>query len=77
MTIARIAKVTAVIAVFASAAAMPAIADGNCGVGGGAGNAKSSRIVGSVAPMPALGTGVPGLLVLVGGLAILARRRRR
>jgi hypothetical protein len=77
MTVTRFIKVAALLAVLGSAGAMPTFADGNCGVGVGAGNAKCNTSVGSVAPLPALGTGLPGLLVLVAGLAVFARRRRR
>jgi hypothetical protein len=74
----RLSKVAAVVTMtlFVSAAALPAFA-GNCGVGRGDGNAKCGTPSGSVAPMPALGTGLPGLMVLVGGLIIFARRRHR
>jgi hypothetical protein len=70
---AAVATVTA----FVSAAAVPAFAD-NCGNGrgNGVGNGCKGSPSGSVAPMPALGTGLPGLMVLVGGLILFARRRR-
>jgi hypothetical protein len=50
---------------------------GNCGNGVGNGNASCGTATGSVAPLPALGTGLPGLIVLAGGLVAFARRRRR
>jgi hypothetical protein len=66
----------ATVTVFVSAAALPALAD-NCGNGrgNGVGNGCKGTATGSVAPMPALGTGLPGLMVLVGGLILFARRR--
>jgi hypothetical protein len=76
MYVNRLVKIASVVTVaaFVSAAALPAFA-GNCGNGRGDGNAKCAT--GSVAPLPALGTGLPGLIVLAGGLLAIARRRRR
>jgi hypothetical protein len=76
MTNSRLAIITSVvsIALFMSASAMPAFA-GNCGNGVGDGNAKC-KATGSVAPMPAPGTGLPGMIVLLGGLMLFARRGR-
>jgi hypothetical protein len=81
VSLTRLVQIASVITVsaFVSAAAMPALADnGNCGNGRGAGQAvcKSGTATGSVAPLPALGTGLPGLIVLAGGLVAFARRRR-
>ena len=77
MALTRFAKIATVVTIVMSAATVPVFADGNCGVGVGAGNAICSRTaVGSVAPLPALGTGLPGLIVLAGGLVAFARRRR-
>jgi hypothetical protein len=82
MTFNRLAQFAAVVSVtvFVSAAAMPALA-GNCGVGVGNGNATcksdGGTASGLVAPLPALGTGLPGLIVLVGGLVAFARRRHQ
>lgn len=79
MTIIRLVQIASVVTVsaFVSAAALPALA-GNCGngVGTGAALCKSGVATGSVAPLPALGTGLPGLMVLAGGLVVFARRRR-
>ena len=81
MRLIQFVKIAAALTVVASAAANPAVA-GNCGNGVGNGNATCGRnsgsgiAIGSVAPLPALGTGIPGLLVLAGGLVALARRRR-
>jgi hypothetical protein len=77
MNFIKVAKVTSAAAIVMAVMTGPVLADGNCGVGVGLGNAKCSRTgTGSVAPLPALGTGLPGLIVLVGGLVLLARRRR-
>jgi hypothetical protein len=77
MTIAKIAKIATVVTILLSSAPPVFADDGNCGVGVGSGNAKCGRTAtGSVAPLPALGTGLPGLIVLAGGLFALARRRR-
>ena len=79
MNITRLVKIASVVTVsaFISAAAMPALA-GNCGngVGDGAALCKSGTTTAKVAPLPALGTGLPGLIVLAGGLVAFARRRR-
>jgi hypothetical protein len=77
MTMTRLAHIATVVSItlFVSAAAMPAFA-GNCGVGVGDGNAKCKAPTGSVAPMPAPGTGLPGMVVLLGGLMLFARRGR-
>jgi hypothetical protein len=73
----RLVQVVSVVtfALIVSASAMPAFAD-NCGNGNGNGNAKKCTPTGSVAPMPAPGTGLPGMIVLLGGLMLLARRGR-
>jgi hypothetical protein len=74
----RVTQIAAVvsIALFVSAAALPALA-GNCGNGVGNGNATCKNApTGSVAPMPAPGTGIPGMIVLLGGLMLFARRGR-
>jgi hypothetical protein len=87
MSVNRFVQIASVVtvAVFVSAAALPALA-GNCGNGRGDGNAKctsgtgTGTVIGTatglVAPLPALGTGLPGLIVLAGGLVAFARRRR-
>ena len=83
MKLTHLAKLAAVISVTAvSTASLPAFA-GNCGNGVGDGNAACGKTTttgtasGSVAPLPALGAGIPGLIVLAGGLVAVARRRRR
>jgi hypothetical protein len=77
MYLTRVTQIAAVVSIslFVSAAALPAFAD-NCGNGNGNGNAKKCTPSGSVAPMPAPGTGIPGLIVLLGGLMLFARRGR-
>jgi hypothetical protein len=63
MSISRYAKVATILAVLMSAASVPSFAH--------------DRVTTTkVAPLPALGTGLPGLIVLLGGLATFARRRR-
>jgi hypothetical protein len=62
MFITRFAKVATVLTVLMSVSAVPAFAEKREGV--------------RVAPLPALGTGLPGLIVLAGGLVAFARRRR-
>jgi hypothetical protein len=77
MYLTRVTQIAAVVSItlFVSAAGLPALA-GNCGVGVGNGNATCKNATGSVAPMPAPGTGLPGMIVLLGGLMLFARRGR-
>jgi hypothetical protein len=64
MSVTRLAKVMTVLTVLMSVGAVPSFAH------------DKKPVTTRVAPLPALGTGLPGLIVLVGGLVGLARRRR-
>jgi hypothetical protein len=65
MFIAKFAKVATVVAVVLVAGSVPTLA-----------HDKKPAVTTRVAPVPALGTGLPGLIVLAAGLAAAARRRR-
>jgi hypothetical protein len=65
MSIVRLAKIVTVITVLTAAGTLPAFADRD-----------EKKPVVRAAPMPGLGTGLPGLIVLAGGLIAFARRRR-
>jgi hypothetical protein len=65
MPMTRLAQYAAIVMVALSATAAPSFAH----------NDKKATTL-KVAPLPALGTGLPGLIVLAGGLAAFVRRRR-
>jgi hypothetical protein len=65
MSVSRFAQYAAVVIVALSATAAPSFAHDD---------KKVTTL--KVAPLPALGTGLPGLIVLAGGLAAIVRRRR-
>jgi hypothetical protein len=61
----RFAMLATAVAVLISAGTMPAFAE-----------SETRTVTARVAPLPALGAGLPGLVVLLGGLFVVARRRR-
>jgi hypothetical protein len=67
MSISRSAQVATLLTVMLSTTTMPALADRD---------EVKKAVTTRVAPIPALGTGLPGLIVLIGGLVAVVRRRR-
>ena len=55
-----------------SSATVPALADVDCSIGQKVGNPHCAV----VAPLPELGTGLAGLLILAGGLSFAIARRK-